>query len=156
MKKILLLTFILLLGNFAFSAEKIPVRIVPAENIATTYDQVQVGDELLFKVKNDVYYDSKLIFKKDSHVLGYVSFLDENGWINDNAQIQLNKFKLKNVNGKIVTINSDVTLDGFELLKSKGNRFAQFFNYIGVAFRGKEVDIKCNKDNPVFTIWYVR
>ncbi len=156
MKRILLLlTLLLISGNMVFSAEKIPVRIVPAENISTAYDEIQIGDNLLFKVKNDVYENEKLIFRKDAIVAGYVSFLDENGWGNDNAEIQLNKFKLKNTNNEIVTINSEVTLNGFELLKTKNKRFVQFFNYIGVIFRGKEVDIKYDKDNPVFTIWYL-
>lgn len=156
MKKIILLLALLFIScNVAFTEEKIPIRIVPAENISTALDEVQIGDYLLFKVKNDIYENEKLIFKKDTIVAGYVSFLDENGWGCDNAEIQLNEFKLKNTNREVVTINSEVRLNGFELLKTKGKRCAQFFNYIGVIFRGKEVDIKCDKDRPVFTIWYV-
>jgi len=153
---ILILTALLILSTPAKAVEKIPLKIVPAENISTAYDEVQLGDNLVFKLKNDVYDGGKIIFAKDTPVIGYVSFLDENGWTNDNAEIQLSQFKLKDTSGKIITIKSDLTLNGFELLKTKGKRTAQFFNYIGVIFRGKEIDIKCGVDNPEFTIWYIK
>lgn len=151
-----LLIIILLTCSTATAKDKIPVKIVPAENISTVYDEVQLGDRLLFKVKNDVYCGKTLIFKKDTPVLGYVSFLNENGWANDNAEILMNEFKLKDAEGKLINIRSDVNLNGFELLKTKGKRTAQFFNYIGVIARGKEVDIRYQKDEPEFTIWYVK
>ncbi len=157
MKKFLLiLSVIFLSAGFAAATEKIPVKIVPAENISTTHDQIQLGDSLVFKVKHDVYFNNKILFKKNSRVLGNVSFLNENGWAYDNAEIQLNQFKLRDAGGKIVEINSDITINGFELLKTKGKRFCQFFNYIGVIFRGKEIDIKTDVDSPEFTIWYIK
>lgn len=157
MKKLIsALTFLLICANPAFSTEKIPLKIFPAENMSTTQDEIQIGDNLLFKLKNDVYYGKKLIFAKDTPIVGYVSFFEENGWANDNAEIQLTQFKLRNSSGEIVTIKSNVTINGFELLKTKGKRIAQFFNYIGVIFRGKEVDIKYGVDKPEFTIWYVK
>ncbi len=155
MKKILILLLMLLIsGQTVFAAQKTPIKIVPAENISTCYDEIQTGDKLLFQVKNDVYVDKQLIFKKGANVIGYVNFFCENGWGYDNAEITLNKFQLRNNEGKIVTINSEVTINGFEMLKTKGARFAQFFNYIGVVFRGKEIDIKHGVDNPEFVIWY--
>lgn len=157
MKKILALLIIVLSGSCSVqAAEKIPVKIVPAENISTTHDEIQLGDNVVFKVKNDVYYNKKLIFEKNTKVIGYVSFFEENGWANDNAEIQLSQFKLRNTSGEIITIKSNVTLNGFELLKTKGKRIAQFFNYIGVGFRGKEIDIKYDVDKPEFTIWYIK
>ena len=157
MRKILtLLTIFLLACCSTQAAEKIPVKIIPAENISTTHDEIQVGDNLLFTVKNDVYYNRKILFAKGTKVVGYVSFFDENGWANDNAEIQLSQFKLRNTSGDLITIKSTVTLNGFELLKTKGKRLLQFFNYIGVGFRGKEVDIKYGVDKPEFTIWYVK
>ena len=80
--------------------------------------------------------------------------VEDNGWANDNAEIQLETFKVRNSKSEIVTIKSRVKIDGFELLKTKQKRFAQFFNYIGVIFRGKEIDIKYPEEMPVFTIWY--
>ena len=153
LKKILLL-MLLLIGSSAFASEQIPIRIVPAEPISTVHDEVQLGDNIMFKVQNDVYYYDKLIFAKDAPVFGTVDKIEDNGWANDNAEIRLEKFKVRNSKNEIVTIKSNVKIDGFELLKTKQKRFAQFFNYIGVIFRGKEIDIKYPDEIPVFTIWY--
>ena len=152
-KKILIL-MLLIVGSSVLASEQIPVRIVPAEPISTVHDEVQLGDNIMFQVQNDVYFSDKLIFAKDALVFGTVDKIEDNGWANDNAEIRLEKFKLRNVKNEIVTIKSSVKIDGFELLKTKENRFAQFFNYIGVIFRGKEIDIKYPKEMPIFTIWY--
>ena len=153
LKKILLL-MLLLIGGSAFASEQIPIRIVPAERISTVHDEIQLGDDMMFKVQNDVYRNDKLIFSKDTPVLGTVDKVEDNGWANDNAEIQLETFKVRNSKNEIITIKSNVKIDGFELLKTKQKRFAQFFNYIGVIFRGKEIDIKYPEEIPVFTIWY--
>lgn len=145
---------LLIVGSSVLASEQIPVRIVPAEPISTVHDEVQLGDNIMFKVQNDVYLNDKLIFTKDALVFGTVDKIEDNGWANDNAEIRLEKFKLRNVKNEIVTIKSSVKIDGFELLKTKENRIAQFFNYIGVIFRGKEIDIKYPKEMPIFTIWY--
>ena len=145
---------LLLIGSSAFASEQIPIRIVPAEPISTVHDEVQLGDNIMFKVQNDVYYYDKLIFAKDAPVFGTVDKIEDNGWANDNAEIRLEKFKVRNSKNEIITIKSNVKIDGFELLKTKQKRFAQFFNYIGVIFRGKEIDIKYPDEIPVFTIWY--
>ena len=152
-KKILIL-ILLLIGSSVLASEQIPVKIVPAEPISTVHDEVQLGDDIMFKVQNDVYYNDKLIFAKDAPVFGTVDKIEDNGWANDNAEIRLEKFKLRNSKNEIITIKSNVKIDGFELLKTKQKRFAQFFNYIGVIFRGKEIDIRYPEEIPVFTIWY--
>lgn len=145
---------LLIVGSSVLASEQIPLRIVPAEPISTVHDEVQLGDNIMFKVQNDVYLNDKLIFTKDALVFGTVDKIEDNGWANDNAEIRVEKFKLRNAKNEIVTIKSSVKIDGFELLKTKENRFAQFFNYIGVIFRGKEIDIKYPKEMPIFTIWY--
>ena len=145
---------LLIVGSSVLASEQIPVRIVPAEPISTVHDEVQLGDNIMFKVQNDVYLNDKLIFTKDALVFGTVDKIEDNGWANDNAEIRVEKFKLRNAKNEIVTIKSSVKIDGFELLKTKENRFAQFFNYIGVVFRGKEIDIKYPKEMPIFTSWY--
>ena len=154
MKKKILILMLLIVGSSVLASEQIPVRIVPAEPISTVHDEVQLGDNIMFKVQNDVYINDKLIFTKDALVFGTVDKIEDNGWANDNAEIRVEKFKLRNAKNEIVTIISSVKIDGFELLKTKENRFAQFFNYIGVVFRGKEIDIKYPKEMPIFTIWY--
>lgn len=154
MKKKILILMLLIVGSSVLASEQIPLRIVPAEPISTVHDEVQLGDNIMFKVQNDVYLNDKLIFTKDALVFGTVDKIEDNGWANDNAEIRVEKFKLRNAKNEIVTIKSSVKIDGFELLKTKENRFAQFFNYIGVVFRGKEIDIKYPKEMPIFTIWY--
>ena len=59
---------------------------------------------------------------------------------------------MRDVNNNKITINSDLTINGFEILKYKANRKAQFFNYIGALFRGKEIDIKDIDTDIKFTI----
>lgn len=151
---LIMLAALLIFSQTVMATGKTPIKIVPAENISTCYDEIQIGDTLLFKVKNDVYANKQLVFKQGTNVVGYVSFLNENGWGCDSAELLMNKFQLRDNNGKIVTLNSEVTINGFELLKTKGSRFAQFFNYIGIVFRGKEIDIKYGIDTPEFVIWY--
>lgn len=153
MKKIILLLTLILISTNAVFAERIPVKITPAQDISTVYNEVQIYDPLKFKIENDVYYNKKILIKKDTYIIGTVDYVMENGWAYDNALIQIKDFKTKDVNDNLVQINSSITLDGFELLKTKGKRFPQFFNYIGVIVRGKEVDIKNGVDKPVFTIW---
>ena len=140
MKKILI--FLLILGAPAF-AESIPIKITPAQVISTCHDEIQIGDSIRFKTVND-----------NLPVIGIVDYVSPNGWIADNAQIDFKTFKMRDANGKIMTINSPVSINGFEILKYKGNRKAQFFNYAGVVLRGKEIEIIPEKDEVVYTIWY--
>lgn len=134
-------------------SEDTPVKIKPAQHISTCYDEIEVGDKIKFTTVKDVYKNSKLYIKKDTPIYGIVDYISDNGWSYDNAQIDIRYFKTKSVNGNIITIESPVSINGFEILKYKGNRIAQFFNYCGIAFRGKEVDIKPEKDNIILNIW---
>lgn len=137
--------------------EIIPVKIKPAELITTCHDETQTNDIIRFRVVNDVYNNNKLYIKKDTRIIGYVDFVQENGWDYDNAQIDIKKFKTRDVNNNIVEINSELSINGFEMLKYKSNRPAQFFNYIGVVFRGKEIEIIPEKDkNVTFNIWLTK
>lgn len=153
MKKIFILLAVFILTNTIASAQKLPVRITPGENISTAYDEIEVGDNLKFKTMQDIYYNQKLYIKKDTPVYAQVGLLSDNGWAFDHAEINFKKFVTTDVNNNTITINDDLTINGFELIKTKGKRPAQFFNYIGVIFRGKEIDIKYSQDIPVFTIW---
>lgn len=147
---------ILLTDNKKYQ-EKVPVRIKPVQKISTTHNETQTSDVIRFKVINDVYVNNNLYIKKDSPIIGYVDYVQDNGWDYDNAQIDIKKFKTRDVNNNIVEINSELSINGFEILKYKSNRPAQFFNYIGVYFRGKEVEICPEKDkNIFFNIWLTK
>lgn len=134
-------------------SEDTPVRITPAQKISTCYDEIEVGDKIKFSFVKDVYKDGNLYLKKGDLIYGIVDYIDDNGWYYDSAQIDFKYFKTKTVDGKTITIESPLTINGFEILKYKSNRTAQFFNYCGVAFRGKEVDINPQKEKIQFNIW---
>lgn len=135
------------------NSENTPIKIKPAQKISTCYDEIEVGDKIKFSTVKDVYKNGKLYIKKDTPIYGTVDYVSENGWSYDNAQIDLKKFKTKTVDGKIINITSPLSINGFDILKYKGKRAAQLFNYCGVAFRGKEVEIIPQKDNIEFNLW---
>lgn len=135
------------------NSEDTPVKIKPAQKISTCYDEIEFGDKIKFVTVKDIYKNGKLYIKKDTPVYGIVDYVSDNGWAYDNAQIDFKEFRLKNIDGKIIKTTSPVSINGFDILKYKGKRAAQFFNYCGVAFRGKEVEIIPEKDNLEFNIW---
>ncbi len=135
------------------NSEDTPIKIQPAQTISTCNDEIEVGNKLKFISEKDVYKNEKLYIKKDTPIYGIVDYVNDNGWSYDNAQIDIKYFKTKTVDGSMLTIESPVSINGFDILKYKGNRPAQFFNYCGVMFRGKEVEIKPQKDNLQFNIW---
>ena len=153
MKKILTTLVMILCFCPVASAEKIAVRIEPGQVISTAHDEAEVGDYVKFNVINDVYRGDKLYIAKDTQVLGLVDYVQENGWSFDNAQIDFKIFKTHDVKNNLVIIDNPISINGFETLKYKGNRPAQLFNYIGVIFRGKEVDLKPVVDKMPFTLW---
>lgn len=136
------------------NSQIISLKIQPNELVSTCNDEIQIKDIIHFKTVEDIYKNKKLFIKKGSNVLGYVDFIEENGWNYDNAQIDIKEFKTRDVDGNLVVINSPLSINGFEILKYKSNKSAQFFNYIGVLFRGKEIEIIPQKDTDVtFNIW---
>lgn len=135
------------------NSEETPIKIKPAQKISTCYDEIEVGDKIKFSVVKDVYKNGKLYIKKGTPIYGVVDYVSDNGWAYDNAQIDFKEFRLKNIDGKVIETTSPVSINGFDILKYKGKRTAQFFNYCGVAFRGKEVEIIPEKDNLEFNIW---
>lgn len=135
------------------NSEETPIKIKPAQKISTCYDEIEVGDKIKFSVVKDVYKNGKLYIKKGTPIYGVVDYVSDNGWAYDNAQIDFKEFRLKNIDGKVIETTSPVSINGFDILKYKGKRAAQFFNYCGVAFRGKEVEILPEKDNLEFNIW---
>jgi len=132
--------------------DEIVISIKPAEAISTAYDDLDCADVVEFVVLDDVYKKGKLYIKANTPIYGIIDTIDENGWCADNAAIYFKKFKTKNVNNKKVTINTDLVIDGFEILKFKSGRIQQFFNYISTFARGKEVDIKDYDQNVKFII----
>ena len=135
------------------NSENTPVKIKPIQNISTCFDEIEIGDSIKFAISKDIYKNGELYIAKDTPVIGLVDYVSDNGWAYDNAQIDIKKFKTKTVDGKILNISTPVSINVFDILQYKGKRFAQFFNYCGIVFRGKEVEIIPEKDNIEFNIW---
>ncbi len=146
-------TKLVIFFNDYVNSEDTPVKIKPAQKISTCYDEIEIGDKIKFITTKDIYKNGQLYIKKDTPVYGIVDYINENGWSYDNAQIDFKYFKTKNIDNKTVTIESPISINGFEILKYKNNRFAQFFNYCGIVFRGKEVEIIPEKDKLQLNIW---
>lgn len=133
--------------------EEVAIPIKPAEKISTCYDELETGDKIKFTAVKDIYKNGKILIKKNSPLLGTIDYINDNGWSYDNAQIDIKEFKVRDINGRILAINSPISINGFEILKYKNNRIAQFFNYCGVIFRGKEIEISPETDNIEYVIW---
>lgn len=127
------------------------IPIKPTEPISTANESLELLDIVEFKITNNVYRKGNLYIKKDTPIYGIIDSIDENGWCADNAVISFKKFKTKDINNQKITINADLNIDGFEILKFKSNKIKQFFNYIPTFIRGKEVDIK-EVDNVRFVL----
>jgi len=132
---------------------KISLSIIPDQKIATTHDKIEVGDAIRFKVLNDVYKNNKLLVKKDTPIVGIVDHLSANGWEHDNAEITFKKFKTRDINSNIISINSDLKINGFEELKNLYPKKERFFQYLGLVWRGKEIDIDPAADTCNFNLW---
>ena len=128
------------------------IKIKPHNRITTAHDSLESGDIVEFTVTNDVYKNNKLYIKAYSPIYGILDYVEDNGWIGDNAKIGFKKFVTYDVNGVKTILNSDLNISGLDILKYKHNKTAQFFNYIGVIFRGKEVDITEKDTNISFNL----
>lgn len=126
-------------------AEKIPVKLTPTVLLSTKYDEIEVGDLLYFKTLNDVYVEDKLYIKKDTKAVGTVDFVHNNGWGGDNAEIKIEKFVLKNIDGKKITINYPIRINGNS---ETANGFKQvILANIFILIRGSEIYIEPSKIN---------
>lgn len=146
MKKIL---FILISFLYAFSpayAEKIPVKITPAQLISTHHDEIQVGDWIHFETVNDVYLDDKLYIKKDTKIVGVVDYAHENGWMADSADITIKNFKTLDVNDKKIDIYSPIEIKGGNFMETDARDTVTYATYVvtWLAFfvRGAEINIE--------------
>lgn len=153
LKQCLILFCLIGITSPVFS-EPVKLSLTPQNKISTCYDDIEVGDYIEFKTTKDVYKNGKLYITKDTPIYGLVDFVSDNGWGFDSAQIDFKKFKTKTVTEKPILIEAPLAINGFTILKDKSNRIAQFFNYCGVIFRGKEVEIIPSKDKIEFDIQF--
>lgn len=153
MKKFII-TLIILLSANSVLAEQVPIKIYPAQDISTCFNDIEAGDKIQFKTGSKRTYKYKdLKIEADTPVIGIVDYVQENGWFADNAQVQFKKFIIPQKNGNDIIVKSNLTIDGFEELKHRQPKFKRFFEYPGVIVRGKEVDIRNGKDKSAYNIW---
>jgi len=124
--KIVYILLMLLVAAPAF-AEKIPVKIAPAQVISTGHDEIEVGDWIEFETVNDVYKEDSLFLKKNSRIVGVVDFVHSNGWGGDGAEIKFKTFYVADINGKKNTIESPLVLNGSNL-NGNTNKFKSIFS----------------------------
>lgn len=150
MKKILLLLLIVTLVGFQTAqAEKIPVKITPLQLISTHHDEIETGDYITFVVVNDVYANGNLYIKKGTLVDAFVDFFHPNGWAGDNAEIKINSFETTDVNGKKLTINYPIDMNGNNL---KHNDIKQYLSWVFTnLIRGSEICIE--PDTNIYNIF---
>jgi hypothetical protein len=121
-------------------AEKIPIKIMPAELLSTKQDEIEVGDLINFQIKNDVYLNDRLYIKQGTKIIGIVNFVHNNGWGGDNAEITIEKFVTKDINGRKIEINSPIIINGNS---ETANSFLQVLSAkIFIWLRGSEIYLR--------------
>ena len=150
MKKFFLLGLILFMGVFsAANAEKMPIRLTPAQIISTTHDEAQIGDWIDFRVVNDVYVGNKILIKKGTPVVGVIDFVHENGFVRDDAEVDLKRFILQDDNSQKLEFNYPFIIT--QKLVTKNNIKKETKRAIFASFRGSEIYIE--PDTIMFTIF---
>ena len=139
--KIILSLIVLSIGILPVFAEKIPVKIKPAQTISTNHDEIEVGDKLKFTTVNDVYVDDKIYIKAGTNVYGVVDFLHNNGWTGDYAEIKLNEFITQNINGEKIVLKYPIDIKGSNKTNCK---IKTFLLDISLLIRGAEINIEPN------------
>lgn len=151
MKKFVLLILMIMLSSMfqSANAEKIPVKITPTQIVSTNHDEINIGDWVGFEIVNDVYLDDKLYIKKGTPIYGFVDFVHPNGWGGDCAEIKFKTFKTIDAEGKKITLNSFLDLQG---KCSKGNDLKQSTAFLitGIV-RGSEIYFE--PDTKTFNIF---
>lgn len=133
------------ISNFVYAAEKIPVLITPDQIISTNHDEVEVGDDIDFKVVKDVYKDDTLFIKKGAPVIADVDYVCPNDWLGDSAYIQFKKFKVLDFNHKWVNVNYCLNISGSDC--KSPNLFLKSAKAIISVVRGQEVFLTSKQQN---------
>lgn len=152
MKKNIFLVFLFFLISVPAFAQKIPVKITPAQVISTNNDEVEIGDWINFETAHDTFVDGHLYIKKNTPVVGFVDFVHPNGWANDKAEICINKFKFSDVNNKQSEINSPIKIEA--KLSAKPKMKDVFTYYVLGTFRGSEIYVE--PDTKIYNLFIER
>lgn len=133
---VLILLSILAMPSYA---EKIPVKIEPAQVISTHQDQIEVGDKIKFKIAKDVKLNNKIYLKAGTNIYAVVDFVHNNGWAGDSAEVKFNKFITQNINGEKIIIEYPISIKGCH---EKANIIRTCLSDISILIRGAEIHIE--------------
>ena len=148
---IYILSFLLLTAPAAI-AEKISVKIAPAQIISTHHDEVELGDKIPFEVVNDVTIDGKLYIKKGTIIYGTVDFVHPNGWAGDNAEIWFKTFLITTSENKKINVDYTLKIKGNN---DKANNIKQALAYyILRLIRGSEIYVE--PDTKIYNLFIER
>lgn len=142
-----LIICLLMISNFVFAAEKIPVSITPNQVISTNHDEVEVGDGIDFKVVKDVYRDDVLLIKKGAPVIAEVDYVCPNDWLGDSAYIQIKKFKILDSKNKWMDVSYPMNISGSGCKNPNSNILNESVKLVLSVVRGKEVSLTPNQQN---------
>lgn len=151
-RKVLFLILLSMLQILPACAEKIPVKICPAQIISTNHDEVETGDRINFETAHDIYVDGNLYIKKDTQIFGSVGLVHPNGWGNDKAEIYINKFYFNNLNNKQCEIDSPLRIQTVPDAHPKVKDL--FAYYVLGMFRGSEIYVE--PDTKTYNIFIER
>ena len=142
MKKIILPLLVILVFTAPVFAEKIPVKIELNQIVSTEADNAfEVGDEIEFRVVNDVYSNGNIFVRKNTPVYGIIDFIHDNGWIGDSAEIRLKTFVFKDANGKKISADFPLDIDRQYNTENKKKNFTSGRMLFLSIFRGNELNI---------------
>jgi len=89
------------------------VRIpVCAINLITTKDSLKIGQNIYFKVSNDVYKNGEIFIKNGTTVNAFIELISKATYFGDPDEIELGRFSTKDVKGNTVELVGTVTKQG--------------------------------------------
>ena len=140
MKKLLLIIFCILVFTPVANAEKLSIKITPAQVISTNTNKIKVGDWIKFKTLNDVFYKNNLFIKKDTPIVGVVDHIYKNDLSANNANILFRTFYVRNVEKDLVKFDSPLSI-------GRRNSVCKFL----IIFKGNKADIQ--PESTVYNIF---
>lgn len=146
LKKVFIIFVFLIYFVPAGISKEVSVKIVPVSKITTSNLKLQNGDDVEFTTAEDVNINNNLVFKKGQKIYGTIISREENGFLNEPANIYIENL-YTNQNGKRTKLKGIVYKQGRSHDMING-----FLPVFDILIRGGEVQIKPNKD--VFTIYF--
>lgn len=79
------------------SLERVPIKLQITNSISTKKDNIYDGEKLEFRVREDVFYDNKIIIKKGTIVKAEIETYITRGWNGIPAALIIDNFEIPNI-----------------------------------------------------------